>query len=296
MLNKEKPVEITFDSEKCTNCGICAKACHAEYLQYIDNKIKINKDTFLGCIQCGYCMMSCPTGAIKVKGEGISENDIFTPDNKSTEYEQLYSLLAKRRSARKFKDKEVSKEDIKKILEAASTGAISIPPYEVKVLVINGKEKVQEFAEDIIKSLEKMPKIMNPLVLTLFKPFIGTVNHKLFKEFVIPLINSIAKLRKENKDILFYDAPSIILFYTTELADKEDSIIASTLASTAAETLGMGTCIIGTVPPAINNNAKLKEKYGILKNEKVSTAFILGYPQTTFSKSIKRRFKEVRYR
>jgi len=295
MFNKEKSVKIIFDQKKCTKCGTCTKACTAEYLVFKDGEITTNPNSFMGCIQCGRCMIKCPHNAIVVEGAGISGNSLIEFEAKPTNYDSLYSLLLKRRSARKFKDKEIPKEVIEKILAAASTGAISIPPYEVKILVINGKDNVREFKEDLLKSFEKMIKIFSPIGLQILRPFIGKNNYKLFKEFVVPLFKKTIRKHKESRDILFYDAPCIVIFYTTEICDKEDAIIAATLGSTAAETLGLGTCIIGSVPPCINNNTKIKEKYGIAKTENVATAFILGYPEITFDKGIKRDFKEVKW-
>ena len=295
MLNKEKPVEITFDNQKCTKCGLCAKVCPGEYIQQINGELTINKDSLFGCVQCGHCMMSCPHDAVFVTGEGISPSDLVERSKNHTDYNSLYSLLINRRSIRKFKDEAISNESIEKILSAASTGAISLPPYEVKVLVINGKDKVQILAEDIVNSLGKMTKIMNSFTLSLLKPFIGQQNHKIMKEFVLPLVKETVEQRSKGNDILFYNAPCVILFYTTELSDKEDALIAATLATTAAQTLGLGTCVIGSVPPALNNNKKLKEKYGMNNSEKVQSAFIMGYPQKSFLKNIKRRFKDVRY-
>ena len=293
MLNKEKPVQITFD-ENCTKCGVCALTCPAEYLLYENNEVKINHEAPFGCIQCGHCMMSCPENAIKVNGEGISEKDVFELEKDSISYEHLYALFSKRRSARKFKKQDVPQEIIDKILQAGATGAISIPPYEVKVLAINGVDKVQEFADDVVNSFKKIGKIMNPLVLKLVKPLIGDANYKMFNDFIVPLLDMTIDSREKGEDILFYDAPAVLVFYTTELCDNQDAVIAATLSMTAADSLGLGTCIIGSVPPAINKNSKLKEKYGILKNEKAAMAFILGYPEKTFPKGIKRRFKAVR--
>lgn len=295
MLNKEKPVEVIFNEETCTSCGLCSKVCPGEYLQYQDGQIKINDNSLFGCIQCGHCMMNCPNNAIQVKGEGISGADLFDLNKNYADYNSLLSLLEKRRSARKFKQQEVSQELIDKIIQAASTGAVSIPPYEVKVLVLSGFDKVQEFADGVVNSLNKVSKIMNPFILTLLRPFIGKTNYKLFNEFVLPLVKETVKCRNGGTDILFYNAPTVILFYTTELSDKEDALISATLAMTAAESLGLGTCMIGTVPPALNNNSKLKEKYGILKNEKAAVALILGHPECEFSKGIRRRFKDINY-
>lgn len=294
MLNRERPVEITIN-DTCTKCGLCTEVC-AEYLQREGDNIKINEDSIFGCFQCGHCMLVCPNNAIKVKGEGISAEDVFLLNKKQADYDSLYSLLSSRRSTRKFKKQEVPQELIDKILQAASTGPISIPPSEVKVLVINGFDKVQTFADEIVNELMKMRKIMNTFSLKLFKFFMGKYSYKIFKEFVLPLIKLIIENRKKGKDFLFYNAPAVILFYTTPLAEKEDAVINATLAMTAAESLGLGSCVIGSVPYVLDNNsAKLKAKYGIAREEKSAMALILGYPEKKFSKGIKRRFKEVRY-
>lgn len=295
MFNKEKQVEVIFDAKKCTKCGICVQICPSEYLINVESEILPNKNSMLGCIQCAHCMMACPHKAIEIKGDAVSSDYLIEFNVEKSDYESLYSLMLQRRSSRKFKQSHVAKEDIEKILSSASTGAIGIPPQEVKVIVINGAEKVEKFANDVLSSLEKMSKIMNPFVLKLLKPFIGKKKYKFFKEFVLPLISETLIKRKEGKDILFYNAPALILFYSSEICDKEDAVIASTLALTSAETLGLGTCVIGMVPPAINKTPMLKAKYGIAKDENIATAFILGHPEKTFYRGIKRDFKEVKF-
>lgn len=295
MLNKEKHVAVNIEENKCTKCGICIERCSVEYLLIENNKITSNTNSQLGCIQCGNCMMACPNDAISITGEGISKEDVFTLDNNSADFTQLLTLFKKRRSARSFENKEISTEIINKIIDAASTGAISIPPSEVKVLVIQGFDKVTEFKNNLLISIKKMSKIFTPFVLMLLRPFIGKNNYKLYKEFVIPLFNSLIEADKDGKDYLLYNAPAALIFYTTALADKEDAVIASTLANTAAETLGISCCVIGSVAPVINSSKELKSKYGINKDENVATAIILGYPDVKFKKGINRRFKEVKF-
>ncbi len=293
MLNKDKLVEVITD-DTCTNCAHCVSVCPAEYLKMKDNKIKANADSPFGCIQCGVCMMNCPNNSIKIRGQGISEKDLIELPKEKPDFNAINSLFLGRRSIRNFKKQEVSEDLINKILDAGTTAPISIPPSEVKVLVINGQDKVQDFACEITETFDKMIKFLNPVVLRLLKHFMGP-QYEILKEFIMPYAKLAIDARKKGEDILLYNAPAIIVFYGSELCEKEDQILAATHASIAAEALGLGTCIIGGVPPCIDKNNKLRKKYGLLKNEKASIAFILGHPDVKFNKGIKRRFKDVKY-
>lgn len=294
MLNKEKPVKLEIDKDKCTLCGTCVKFCAGEYLLLEDNSIKPNINSIFGCTQCGNCMMNCPDNAIKITAEGFSENDIIEFNSEIPDFNAVKSLFLRRRSVRKFKKQEVPQEIIDKILQAAATAPMSIPPSEVKVLVVNGFDKVQELAFEADKRFNKFSKVMNPFVLGLFKPFIGNNKYKLMKDFISPLMKLLCEKRKDGVDFLFYNAPAVLLFYGTEVSmDNTDQIIAATYADIAAQSLGLGTCIIGSVPPVFDD--RLKAEYGISKNEKIGIAFILGYPEIKFKRGIRRKFNAVNY-
>ncbi len=293
MLNKEKPVTLIIDKEKCTKCSICLNSCHDYLKTDKDGYPSQNQKSQLGCIQCGHCMMKCPNDAIEIKGEGIDKNHLRELSNDIADYKNLQNLLLKRRSHRKFKKEEISNETIQKILNSASAAAVGLPPSEVKVIVINGYQKMQEFTEDLIEQMQQAKKIFNPLLLNIFKPLISEPQFKMFKEFIIPLLNETLTEREQGKDILLYDAPAIMIFYASEISSTEDPIIAATQATLAAETLGLGTCFIGSVCPILDNK-KLRKKYGILKEEKLGTAFILGVPDNTYLKGFQRNFKEIK--
>lgn len=297
MLNKEKPVKVLLDKEKCIKCGICISACD-NYLKQDEQgypQAKDESETMLGCIQCGHCMMKCPTEALEILGEDIDKKHLLAMPEKIADYEALKGLMLKRRSIRKFQQNEVSKEDIEKILTAAATSPVGIPPSEVKVLVFQGRKKVQEFAGELCEEISHARKILNPFALNLMKVFLGEAQYKVMKDFVIPLCDATLEHRIKGEDILFYDAPLVMVFYGSELTDVEDMIIAATNATIAAEALNLGTCFIGTVSHLINNSSKLKKRYGILKREKVATAFIVGHPcDEKFLRTFQRNFKEVK--
>lgn len=298
MFNKEKPVETIVDKEKCVKCGLCTEMCPV-YLKIGPEGFPVardldEKENLFGCIQCGSCMMICPQDAIEIVGEDIDKSHLRELNPNLPDYDAVNSLFLKRRSCRKYKEQGVEKELIEKIINSAATAAVSIPPSEVKVLVVQGREKVKELTEDIMTNFEKFIK-MSPFILPFMKLFGKKADYKAFKEFVLPLGKGMIKSYKNGVDDLFYDAPCVMLFYGSENTDKEDYLIAATQATLAAEALGLGTCIIGSVGAIFEKNPHMRKKYGILKTDKVGTGFILGYPEIKYRKAFQRKFKEVRY-
>lgn len=58
IFNKISFYRIKIDSEKCTKCGACQKACK------LDIPVWKNPDS-MDCIRCGDCKITCPQKAIK---------------------------------------------------------------------------------------------------------------------------------------------------------------------------------------------------------------------------------------
>lgn len=122
MLNKEKPVEVIVDKAKCTKCGYCLRTCDNYLTQDKDGypTARPLEESLLGCIQCGRCMMKCPTEAIEIIGEDINKTHLRPMPQNVPDYEALNSLMLKRRSIRRFKPEEISKEEIDKIINTSN--------------------------------------------------------------------------------------------------------------------------------------------------------------------------------
>ena len=203
--------------------------------------------------------------------------------------------MLRRRSVRDFKDIPVEPEVVNKIIRSCSTAPMGIPPSDVSLLVLHGKDKVREFAGDFLKYVKSM-KWMFPVMTTLFRPFISKTENKQIKEFVIPLYEKLIEKFEEGEDFLFYDAPLVIYFYGNPYADQVDSYIPATYSMLVAESLGLGSCMIGSIAPMIKKGGvQLKKKYGIDLKSKDGIFVIYGYPKYKYHKAIKRTFAKVNY-
>jgi len=243
-------------------------------------------------------MAICTTGAIEVFGREISPEDIFElPNNeKILTYEQLLSLLQHRRSIRKFKDTPIENDVIERILTASKTAPMGLPPSDVNVLVLCGKEKTRAFAEDFSHYLKGMKFMTSRLFLTLMRPFWGKENDEMFKEFISPLFKVYTDEMDKGNNYITYDAPLALYFYGSPYSDPADSIVAATFAMITAETLGLGTCMLGGIHPLIQNGRKAKifrEKHRIKYKSREGIFIVFGYPEVKYRKGIKRTFGSI---
>ncbi len=290
--------EIRIDENTCTGCGLCVSVCKDFGLEIVNDKARVNNHPVFGCIGCGHCMAICPSGAIEISGRTLSPDDLFDlPDKENAAtYEELLTLLQRRRSIREFKATSVDNDLIKKILDAALTAPMGLPPSDVNVIVLESKDKVRAFAEDFCSYLENMKWLVSDWFLLLMRPFWGKANDQMFRNFIKPLVYKFTESMRDGVDLVTYDAPLTMYFYGSPYADPADPIVAATYAMVAAETLGLGTCMIGSVHPFIQKGQRAKEfrkKQGIKFASQEGLMVIFGYPQVKYDKGIRRTFASV---
>ncbi|MBX2975809.1 MAG: nitroreductase family protein [Ignavibacteriaceae bacterium] len=294
---KEK-AEIKIEPEKCTGCGNCVKVCKDLSLIIDNHKVRISDTSVFGCIGCGHCMAICNTGAIKIVGREISSTDLFElpPHEEKVDYDEFFTLLQRRRSVREFLDKAVEPEIIEKILNAAKTSPMGLPPSDVNVLVLSGKEITRAFAVDFCEYLKNIKWFVSKWFLTLMRPFWGKANDEMVKGFVKPLFDVYLKNMEEGINLVNYDAPLAIYFYGSPYTDPADPIVAASTAMYAAESLGLGTCMLGGIHPLIQYGKKAKlfrEKQNIKYKSREGLFVIFGYPSVHYKKGINRTFASV---
>lgn len=188
---------------------------------------------------------------------------------------------------------EVELDVLQRIVEAAASAPMGIPPWDVGCTIIAGREKVREVAGEVVNGYEGFLKIFRPWVLALTRPLMGRAKHEQFASFIVPLAKAYVQAGREGRDIVFYDAPAVILFSHSPYAGPVDAVIACTYAMLAAEALGLGTTMIGGAPPILQRNRELCDKLGLPADFTPALALIVGHPAVEFRSAVRRRFAFV---
>ena len=294
----EEAALVTIDQEKCNGCGKCVAVCKDFEFKIVNGKAVLTDQPLFGCIACGHCMAICPEGAILVTGRSLSPNDLFTlPDQPlKPDYAALLQLLQSRRSIREFKEQPVSREVIDLIISAAKTAPMGIPPSDVNLLVLDGKEKVRQFSSDFCNLLDKNRWFVSGWFMALMAPFYDKKTMRFFKKFMRPVFDIYIGSMKIGEDVVTYNAPAAIYFYGSPFCDPADPIIAATYAMMAAESLGLGSCMLGAIHPFLQYGSeakKFRNKYAIRFKSREGLVLIIGYPRVKYAKGVRRTFANV---
>jgi len=296
---EKQPANIFIEIDKCTGCGLCVDVCKDFSFKIVDHKVVKSGTPALGCVACGHCMMICPVGVIAIEGRSLNPLQLYNlPDKKkAADYEGLSALLQHRRSIREFRDEPVELYKINQILEAAQTAPMGIPPSDVHVMVLENKTQVHNFAVEFSGYLKGIRWMASDWFLTIMHPFLGKANNEMMQGFIKPVFDIFIKSMDNGKNWINYDAPVAMYFYGSPYSDPADPIIAATYAMLAGESLGLGTCMIGSIHPFIQHGNKarvFREKYGIKYPSREGLFVIFGYSNVTYKKGVKRSFADIK--
>jgi nitroreductase len=81
-----------------------------------------------------------------------------------------------------------------------------------------------------------------------------------------------------------------LIFHNSPYADAAEAFIACTYAMLAAESLGLGSTMIGAAAPILQRNPALCRRLGIPAHHTPAIALILGHPGAHFRRTLRRHF------
>ncbi|MBI4676659.1 MAG: nitroreductase family protein [Elusimicrobia bacterium] len=242
-------------------------------------KIAIDHDK---CTACGRCVEVCNIN--------FSEG----PDGKPT-YEHFMALLRSRRSRREFTEQAVSREHIDALLAAAAQAPNGLNRRNVGYTVITDRKVLSELSLAVGRQTGKFADwLARPAFRALFKLLWGRAYADL--EPLVPLLKPMAEETLKGNDMVLYKAPCAILLHTLkhDACGAEDAVYCGANILLAAETLGLGACVIGFLTGPINSGRGLRELARIPPGHKVHTSIIAGHPRFAYSQGLLRPLPETR--
>jgi len=291
----EGVANVVINYEKCSGCGLCVKVCKGAPLIMREGKPTVDQSRLFGCIGCGKCLAVCPEDAISVDGRDLSAADVLpiAPREQRASYEQLHNLMLARRSTREFSSREVERDMVDQIIEAASSAPMGVPPSDVSVMVWHGRARVRELRDALLADLKKIRPFVSHSSLKLMSPFMKRESYEMFDTFIVPTMETFIAMEAEGSDWWLYNAPLAAYFYCSPYSDPADPFIAATYAMLAGEALGLGSIMIGTSGIFFKYSRRLRQLYNIPANAQQGLMVLFGYPAVKYRKSIRRRFARV---
>jgi ferredoxin len=282
--------------ETCKGDGICVDICPEDVLEIADGKAATVEGRVDTCIMCGQCVAVCPTESLQMPD--LPAEDFRELAKLPFGYGEFFDFLRLRRSVRVFKDRPVEQDLTEKILQAAATAPMGFPPHSTEVLVIDRREELDFLLKELVMNYTATVKAFsNPVGRIMVRLAAGADNYLVLKNYIVDLARYANEAyQRDGSDQYIRNAPMLMLFHGNRraMSYEENAHLVCHHAMLAAVSLGLGTTIIGLIPPIVDRSKVLRKRYGIPKENKVITSLILGYPKYKYKKSIRRDLAGVR--
>ena len=259
-------------------CEQCIKDCPVNDIYLKEGKAHIKNEA---CIKCGHCIAICPVKAVSTDDYDMSEVIEYKKEDFQIEPERLLNFIKFRRSVRRFKNKEVEKEKIEKIIEAGRFAPTSTNSQDVSYTVLQKElPKIKALTYEILnKKGQYILENMNDNIKHLER--YANLWTKMYEAH---------KLDPKANDRLFLNAPlAIVISAKTPL----DGGLASANMELMVDSLGLGTYFNGFFQVAAQDNEELLNLLNIPKEKQLISCLVIGYPNVSYKRTVPREKADI---
>lgn len=238
----ESGYRIEIDAETCTRCGRCVATCPRKLLAHQGEDVPTDENLLL-CIACGHCVAVCEPEALR--HSAIPGGATPAIDGETSTDEQLERFLRHRRSIRRFKKAPIEPEKLDRLFDLARYAPTGKNRQGVCHTVLTG-ERIRQLEVATAAFYRKLiARVESPIGRRLVRLAAGA---KTLEE----LIWGLPDLKRDVADVdqgkpTYCHDPSVVVVIHGETSSTmhEDCSYAAYHLMMAAETLGLGTCLIG---------------------------------------------------
>jgi nitroreductase/NAD-dependent dihydropyrimidine dehydrogenase PreA subunit len=269
---------VIVDREKCIGCGSCALDCISKIIS-LEEDVAVIKD-FTNCIKCGHCGAVCPVNAIRYQHPDYDINvEEFEKNIWKVGFDQMDAFVKMKRSCRQYKKKPIEKAKMDAIMRIGQISPTGGNRQPLKFVVVDSPEKIEELKLLAMKTLFDVGQKTEGRYGKVFRSILDNYQATGF-------------------DRLFYNAPCVVIIYgdpNTSHTTQVDAGIAGGQMTLIAETLDLGSCFVGYLKTAAENNNEIYEFLGIPEGHQMIANIIVGYPDVRYFRSVPRQKLDVKF-
>lgn len=263
---------VVIDQEKCIGCEACVKDCPGSAIKIQDKKAVY----FRSCILCGHCVAICPTAAVSIPEYDMEEVEQYEKETFTLRPENFLHAVKFRRSIRNFKDQNLPKDKVQRILDAGRYTATAKNQQACTFVFV--QDSLEEFKELV---WSEMPGIIERLEQE------GASDYaKAFRIFY-------RRWQRDHQcDTFFFNAPS---FLVTASENPLDGGLAASNMEHMAVAEGAGVLYSGYMIRVLKVSPVLRRWLGI-GDKPVSCCMLLGYPAVSYRRTAPRKKADIIWR
>ncbi|MDA3956788.1 nitroreductase family protein [Oceanispirochaeta sp.] len=260
---------LDIDTESCTQCTLCIKECPSRALK--QNSEGFPEFIKESCLKCQHCLAICPEGSLSIYGYKPEDSQVLSKES-LPDLNQIELLMKGRRSTRFYKDAEIPRDEIARLLDIAYHAPTGKNNQTISFRVVYTRRQMTVFRESFYNILEQAIEK-------------GMMSEE--SRFLTALVKA---YREKNNDVFFRNAPHLLVAVGSEEAAivHTDAIIASSYFELATAAAGYGALWNGYISHAINTVPALKELLKLKKHEVFSYALCFGIPDVSFKRTVQR--------
>ncbi len=264
---------LTIDEQKCTRCGLCARACPVGIIVAGDNFPGTIEKIEKGCITCGHCVAVCPAAALShcrmTPGDCQSLEAGWRLDPASIE-----QLVKGRRSIRRYRPEPVDRAILEEIFEIVHYAPTGENTQSLQWLVISDPWEINRLSSIVIDWL------------------------RLLLEQGVPGIKGLIKSWEMGNDPILRFAPTLIIAHG-EAGDamvKSSAYIALATLELASLSFGLGACWAGFLHHAASSAAEVHNALSLPPGTIMCGGLMIGHPEFEYARIPTRKPASVIWR